>query len=122
MAKKSGSNSLSDALNMLKSVMPKDLKNASADELMGALGSLKSYVSNLSADMNENASDSVKEKYSGSMDALGNMIDKGMENPGGEIDTTGLDEYIGLAKKSKKISKQLEELESSAADASEEDK
>ncbi len=107
------SNSLSDALNMIKSVMPKDIKNASADDLMGVLGSLKDYVANLSEDMNNNASNKVKEKYAGSVDALGKMIDQGIENPGGEINTQGLDEYINIAKKSK-IGKQLEEMEASA--------
>ncbi len=110
---KNNSGSLADALNMLKSVMPKDMKNASADELMGALGSLKDYVSNLSEDMNQNASSKVKDKYSGSMDALENMISQGMENPEADIDTTGLDEYINIAKKSK-IGKELDELASDA--------
>ena len=113
---KNNNNSLADALNMLKSVMPKDMKNASPEELMGALGSLKNYVSNLSEDMNENASSKVKDKYSGSVDALENMITQGMENPEADIDTTGLDEYINIAKKSK-IGKQLDEI---TADANEE--
>ena len=55
----------------------------------------------------------VKDKYSGSMDALENMISQGMENPEADIDTTGLDEYINIAKKSK-IGKELDELASDA--------
>ena len=44
--------SLSDVLNTIKKSMPKDLKNANPEELMGALGSLKDLANSVSQDMN----------------------------------------------------------------------
>lgn len=75
---------------------------------MGALASLKDLANGVSEDMNKNASQEVKDKYADGFDALNNMIDKGMENPDGEIDTSGLDEYISTAKASKKVQKKLD--------------
>ena len=103
MAKKS--NLMKDAMNMLKTAMSGDVKDKSADELMGMLGKLKGYVNELNQEMTENATDEVKAKYSKGVEALDNMITNGMENPGGDIDTTDLDEYIDIAKNSKTVKK-----------------
>lgn len=99
--------SFADILGQVKKNMPKDLDKATPEELLGALSSLKDLANNVSEDMNKNASQQVKDKYSDGFDALNNMIDKGMENPG-EIDTEGLDEYISAAKASKKVKKNID--------------
>ena len=39
------------------------------------------------------------------------MIEKGIENPEGDIDTSGLDEYITVAKSSKKAKKAIDNIE-----------
>ena len=103
--------SLSDVLKTLKKSMPKDLKNADPEELMGALGSLKDLANSVSQDMNQNASEETKEKYAEGFESLNNMIEKGMENPDGDIDTSGLDEFISAAKGSKKAKKALDNIE-----------
>lgn len=100
--------SFADILSQVKKNMPKDLDKATPEELMGALASLKDLANGVSEDMNKNASQEVKDKYADGFDALNNMIDKGMENPDGEIDTSGLDEYISTAKASKKVQKKLD--------------
>lgn len=99
------SNLMKECMNMLKSTMSGDMSDKSADELMGMLGKLKGYVNELNEDMNQNATDEAKAKYSKGVNALDNLITKGMENPEAEIDTTDLDEYIDVAKKSKKVKK-----------------
>ncbi len=106
------SNPLMDCLKMLKDEMPSDIKNASPEELMGALGKLRDFASGLTQDIEENAPESVKEKYKDGAAALNNMISHGMENPEDEIDTTGLDEYISGVKGAKKtkLEKELNEV------------
>lgn len=39
------------------------------------------------------------------------MIENGIENPEGDIDTSGLDEYITVAKSSKKAKKAIDNIE-----------
>lgn len=102
---------LSDVLNTIKKSMPKDLKNANPEELMGALGSLKDLANSVSQDMNQNASEETKKKYADGFESLNNMIEKGIENPEGDIDTSGLDEYITVAKSSKKAKKAIDNIE-----------
>lgn len=109
MSKKS--NPLLDCLNMIKQAMPSDLKNASAEDLTKALGSLKDMANDMSKEMNENASQSVKDKYNDGFDALDKMIQKGIDDPTSDIDTQGLDEYISAAKGSKEYKKMEEELD-----------
>lgn len=98
-----GNFSIKDCMDMLKSQMPSDMKNASLDELAGALNSLKDYVSDLSEDMNKNASKEVKEKHQDGLNALENLIQTGIDNPGGEIDTSELNSYISAAEKVKGV-------------------
>lgn len=93
--------SVSDCLKMLKSNMPSDVKNASTEELSGALNELKNYVSQLSEEINNNKSSEVREKYSKGVNALDSLIKNGINDPTGDINTEGLDEYIKLAKDSK---------------------
>lgn len=93
--------SVSDCLKMLKEKMPSDVKNASAEELSGALNELKKYVSGLSEEINTSKNDEVREKYSKGVNALDSLIDNGIKNPNSEIDTSELDEYIKIAKNSK---------------------
>ena len=52
-----------------------------------------------------------KKKYADGFESLNNMIEKGIENPEGDIDTSGLDEYITVAKSSKKAKKAIDNIE-----------
>lgn len=112
-------NPLAQCLKMLKDEMPSDIKNASPEELMGALGKLRSFADNLGSEIDKNADGSVKEKYKDGASALSQMISHGMENPQDEINTAGLDEYIsgvkktaaGKTKAAKKINEALKSTE-----------
>lgn len=93
--------SISDCIKMLKDKMPSDVKNASAEELSGALNELKNYVSGLSEEINGSKSEEVREKYAKGVNALDSLIENGIKDPNAEIDTSELDEYIKIAKNSK---------------------
>lgn len=103
--------SIKDCMDMLKSNMPSDLKNASMEELTGALGSLKDFVSQMSEDMDKNASQEVKDAHSKGLDALENLIQTGIDNPESEIDTSELGGYISAAEKSKAAKKFISKAE-----------
>ena len=68
-------------------------------------------ANSVSQDMNQNASEETKKKYADGFESLNNMIEKGIENPEGDIDTSGLDEYITVAKSSKKAKKAIDNIE-----------
>ena len=103
-----------DCLKMLKKDVPKDMENASEDSLTGLLGNLLQYTEKLQDEIAQNAPEDKKEKYLGGVNALNEMISKGLEDPTAEVDTSGVDEFVDEAK-GKINSKHLSKAEKEAA-------
>ncbi len=91
-------NPLLDCLKMLKNEAPKDMENADTDTLKNFLGSVQEYTQKLQQNIAENAPEDKKEKYMKGAQAINDMINNGLENPGSEVDTSGVDKFIDEAK------------------------